>query len=100
TELESSAERYRTLFERSLAGVYRATLDGRILQCNEAFARTFGYARAGELLTVTAQALFANPDSRDAFIAALKEKGSVSNLEGCLRQRDGNPVWVLESATL
>jgi two-component system sensor histidine kinase/response regulator len=100
TELEASAERYRTLFERSLAGVYRTTLEGRILQCNEAFARMFGYSRAAELLTRTAQGLFPSPASRDAFIVALKEKGSVSNLEGCLRQRDGSPVWVLESATL
>ena len=99
-EIASSAERYRTLFERSLAGVYRTTLDGRILQCNEAFARMFGYSRAEELLSMTAQGLFSSPASRDAFIVALKGKGQVSNLEECLRQRDGSPVWVLESATL
>jgi PAS domain S-box-containing protein len=99
-EIEASAERYRTLFERSLAGVYRTTLDGRILQCNEAFGRMFGYARAEELLSKTAQGLFPSPAARDAFIVALEEKGHVSNLESCLSQRDGSPVWVLESATL
>jgi two-component system sensor histidine kinase/response regulator len=99
-EIVSSAERYRTLFERSLAGVYRTTLDGRILQCNEAFARMFGYAHADELLSMTTKGLFSNPAARDAFIVALQEKGRVSNLEGCLRQRDGSAVWVLESATL
>ena len=36
-ELESSERRYRQLFERSLAGVYRTVLNGRILDCNDAF---------------------------------------------------------------
>ncbi len=99
-ELETSTERYRTLFERSLAGVYRTTLDGHILECNEAFARIFGYSRPEELLTMASQGLFSSSASREAFIAALKERGRVSNSEECLHQRDGSPVWVLESATL
>jgi two-component system sensor histidine kinase/response regulator len=99
-ELESSTERYRTLFERSLAGVYRTTLDGHILQCNEAFARIFGYSSPDELLTNTPEGLFPHSASREAFIVALKERGRVSNSEECLRQRDGSAVWVLESATL
>ena len=42
-ELESSEHRYRLLFERSLAGVYRRTIDGHILDVNEACFRIFGY---------------------------------------------------------
>ena len=99
-EIAASSERYRTLFERSLAGVYRTTLDGRILQCNEAFARVFGYSRAEDVLKMGVADLFSSPASREAFIAVLKEKGRVSNLEACMIKRDGSPVWVLESATL
>jgi PAS domain-containing protein len=43
-ELASSEEHYRQLFERSLARIYRTTLDGHILTCNDAFSRAFGYA--------------------------------------------------------
>ena len=43
-ELETSESRYRKLFERSLAGVYRSTIDGRILDVNDACFRIFGYA--------------------------------------------------------
>ena len=49
-ELESSENRYRLLFERSLAGVYRSTIDGRILDVNEACFRIFGYASREEHL--------------------------------------------------
>ncbi len=45
--LRLSEKRYRAL-DRSLAGVYRTTLDGRILECNEAFARIFGFASRAE----------------------------------------------------
>jgi len=48
--LPDSEERRRLLFEHHLLGVYRSTLDGRILDCNESFARIFGFAsRAGIL---------------------------------------------------
>ena len=50
-ELQLTETRYRLLFEHFQAGVYRATLDGRILDCNEAFANIFGYGSRSECLT-------------------------------------------------
>ena len=41
--LSKVAERYRLLFEHNLAGVFRATLEGRFLECNSAFAKIFGF---------------------------------------------------------
>jgi PAS domain-containing protein len=41
-ELRESEKRYRLLFENNLAGVFRSTQDGRILDCNQAFARILG----------------------------------------------------------
>ena len=43
--LRDNEERYRLLFERNLAGVFRSTLDGRILEVNDSLARIFGYER-------------------------------------------------------
>ncbi len=40
-ELESV---YRRLFQRNLAGIYRVSLGGRVLDCNHALATMFGYA--------------------------------------------------------
>jgi len=98
--LRDSESRYRLLFERNLAGVYRSTLDGRILDCNEAFARAYGYASVEEALAQQATSLYADADGRDAFISRLRENGSVANLELCMRRKDDSPVWVLENASL
>jgi len=98
--LRDSESHYRLLFERNLAGVYRSTLDGKILDCNEAFSRVFGYGSREEALAQPATSLYGEADRRDAFISPLRAKGSVANLEFCMRRSDGSPVWVLENASL
>ncbi len=98
-ELARSDERYHRFFERSLAGVYRIALDGRILDCNDACSRILGYASRKQL-GQAAQVIPLCPDGADGFLDALKEQKALSNFERCLRRKDSSPVWVLENATL
>jgi diguanylate cyclase (GGDEF)-like protein/PAS domain S-box-containing protein len=98
--LHLSERRYRTLFERNLAGVYRSTLDGRILDCNESFAHIFGYATREDVLRQVAWDFYVKPEDREAALARLLERKSLSDYEVCLRREDGSLVWVLESETL
>jgi len=48
--LHRSEERYRLLFERNRAGVYRSTREGQMLECNEAFAQIMGYPTPVEVV--------------------------------------------------
>jgi len=98
--LRVSEKRYRTLFERNLAGVYRSTLEGRILDCNESFARIFGYASREEVLRQVAWDFYQRPEDREAALAKLLERQSLTNYELCLKRKDGSLVWVLESESL
>ncbi len=98
--LRLSEKRYRTLFERNLAGVYRSTLEGRILDCNESFARIFGYASREEVLQQAAWDFYLKPEDRQAALAKLLERQSLTNYELCLKRKDGSRVWVLESENL
>jgi diguanylate cyclase (GGDEF)-like protein/PAS domain S-box-containing protein len=98
--LRLSEKRYRTLFERNLAGVYRSTLDGRILDCNESFARIFGYGSREEVLRQAAWDFYQKPEDRKAALAKLLERQSLTNYELCLKRKDGSLVWVLESENL
>jgi PAS domain S-box-containing protein len=92
-------ERYRVLFERNLAGVYRSTESGRLLECNDAFARIFGYTREEALALPNAHSFYAAPGEREAFLERLRAAGALHNLEACYARRDGTPVWVLENVT-
>ena len=99
-ELQLTETRYRLLFEHFQAGVYRATLDGRILDCNEAFANIFGYSSLNECLTHNVTEHYLSPADWRAFISELREKSTLANLEVQQRGQNGKSVWVLENATL
>jgi diguanylate cyclase (GGDEF)-like protein/PAS domain S-box-containing protein len=96
----ASERRYRLLFERNLAGLYRTTLDGKILDCNSAFARILGYPSREEVLKITALDLYSDPGDRESFVSRLKQQRVLVNFEICLRRRDGSPVWVLANESL
>lgn len=98
--LRDSESRYRQLFERNLAGLYRSTADGTILDCNDTFARMYGFASRDEVLTVSAGELYFNANEREAFVEKLEEKGVLVNYELRGRRKDGSAFWLLESVTL
>ena len=98
--LRASEEQYRMLFERNLAGVYRASLDGQLLGCNEAAVRILGYGSVQEALTHSLWDFYADPAERKALVQRLVEERSISNLEARCRTRDGDVVWVLANVSL
>ena len=100
TALRESEERYRMLFERSSAPIYRSTFDGQMLDCNRAFIEMLGYKTLAEIQAQSAADFYFDPTDREEFIASLKEHGSLRNLESRLRDKDGNPVWILEEVSL
>jgi len=97
--LRESEHRYRRLFERNLAGVYRTSVDGRFLDCNDALAQIFGYPGRRELLAQQVQSFYFDDDERQRLVQILSEQGVLNNLEVRMRRRDGTPIWVIENVT-
>jgi diguanylate cyclase (GGDEF)-like protein/PAS domain S-box-containing protein len=98
--LRRSEERYRLLFERNLAGVYRITLDGQILDCNMACAHIFGFDDIHEFVRRRALDFYPDPSQRAPLIERLLAERAIHHLETRLRRRDGQPIWVIESVSL
>jgi two-component system sensor histidine kinase/response regulator len=99
-QLAASEERYRLLFERSLAAVYRSNLDGLILDCNDACAKILGYESGRELLSLGVRLDYEDPARREAYISELSNHRQLTNFEARLRRRNDRSVWVLENANL
>jgi two-component system, cell cycle sensor histidine kinase and response regulator CckA len=99
-DLRGSEERYRLLFERNLAGVYRSTVDGRMLECNRAFAKMMGYASPAEVLAQPAVAFHSDSRAREVFVERLRREGSLLNFENQGRRKDGSLIWVIENVSL
>jgi diguanylate cyclase (GGDEF)-like protein/PAS domain S-box-containing protein len=88
-------ERYRQLFERNPAGMYRSTIDGRLLDCNEAFARMFGYASPAEILALPVGELYFDPADRQWLLSRFLDDEAPQNVEVRFKRRDGEPFWGL-----
>ena len=98
--LSLSEQRYRLLFERNPAGVFRTTLDGQILDMNEAGLEIFGCRTKEELLSHKMPDYYCDPREQERFASELWDKGSISNFRREILRGDGQPAWVLENVRL
>jgi PAS domain S-box-containing protein len=96
--LRESDARLRSIFEGAPVGLFRSTLDGRILEANPAFLNMVGYPDRETLLATNAVNLYANPEQRKRWAALLMRDGVVASFESEFRRLDGAIIWVRESA--
>src|SRR6266446_2426070 len=87
----------RQRFDPNLAGMFRATREGKILEANESFARTLGHAAPTELRGRHLREFYVEPARWDLLRAGLRVARSVANLEVPLRRANRSVVWVLMS---
>lgn len=73
---------------------------GELLSCNDAFARLFGYVNAEDALFRTSGRPFPGLVGRPAIDAQLQESGQVNRVVSCVERVDGEPVRILEWASL
>lgn len=93
-------ERYRVLFDRNVAGIILTKVDGRIVDCNEPYARILGFDSSHEVLAHSVWDFYFHRAERTAFIDRLRSEGYCPAEEVCLRGRDGVPVWVLATCAV
>jgi len=93
--LRASEQSYRLLFEKNVAGVAIASVDGEVLDCNDGWARILGYASAREIRGRRTTEFYFNLADREPLLGELKREGSFSSQEMQLRRKDGAPVWVV-----
>ncbi len=97
--LQRSEEHYRLLFERNLAGVFKATTTGQLLDCNEAFARMLGYERREDAVFHSEMDWFVSAEDRRAFLTQVRNDRFIFNEETHLRRVDGTLAWVIQNVT-
>ena len=49
-KLRESEQKYKSLFESNVAGVYKTHVNGEILECNPSFVKILGYDSTSEIL--------------------------------------------------
>lgn len=91
----ASESRYRTLFDRNLAAVFRGSLTGQVLECNEACAELLGFSRdeEEEVRRHLEEGLRSLNDG--AIYDSLHQEEQGWNAELSLTCRNGSPIEVL-----
>lgn len=99
--LAEAEMRFRSVFEKSVVGMFQSTGDGHYLAANQALAELYGYGSPAELIgevSDIAHRLYVDPSRRDAFSADIQRKGLVRDFESEVYCRDGRRIWISENA--
>jgi two-component system, NarL family, sensor histidine kinase UhpB len=100
-ERRKAEEKYRSIFENAVEGIFQTTVDGRFLTANPAMARMLGYESPEELLgsiTNIRDQLYVEPERRDEFYQLALQDGFVRGFEVQMYRKDGDTVWVSANA--
>lgn len=102
-ELKQAEEKFRSIFENAVEGIYQATVDGQFITANPAIAKFYGYDSPEHLIAEVndiGNQLFLLPAKRQEFMDRLKSRGQVSSFEAQFKRRDGSAVWGMLNARL
>jgi PAS domain S-box-containing protein len=100
-ERRRAEEKYRSIFENAVEGIFQTTVDGRLLTANPAAARMLGYDSPENLLAEirdVGDQLYVEPERRTEFRRLVGEQGAVSGFEIAMRRKNGGVVWVSVTA--
>ncbi len=99
--LLKAEERYRGIFEHSVAGIFQTSPEGTYLDVNPALTRIYGYNTREEMMSKIsdiARLLYVDPTRRSEFIRLMKEHDVVQSFEAQIYRKDGTIIWISENA--
>ena len=93
--LRRSEESSRALVQHATYGIYRSTLDGRLLAVNPALVRMLGYDSEEQLLAANlARDVYADAAERERILAQFDGADAVEGVEVMWKRRDGRRILV------
>ncbi len=93
-------EKYHSLFDNLVEGIFQTTPDGRYLLANAALARIYGYATPEELKTSLVdigRGLYVQQGRREEFIRLMQQYDTLTSFESPVYRKDGSVIWISES---
>lgn len=101
TALEQAEEKYRTIVENAVEGIFQTSADGRFLSANPALARICGYESVDDLLSnlvSISHQLYVDFNRRTEFVRLLDQHTAIYNFESAIYRKDGSMTWISENA--
>jgi len=101
--LRRTEERYRSIFENAIEGIFQTTPEGRCINANPALARILGFDSPQQVMAEVqdvGREIYLDGQDRGAFLETINRDGRVVNFEFRARRRDANVIWVVTNARM
>ena len=98
--LLAAEEKYHSIFDHLIEGIFQTTPDGRYLLANMALARIYGYNTPQELMdsvTDIGGRLYVEEGRRDEFVRLMREQDTITGFESQIYRKDGTIIWISEN---
>jgi sigma-B regulation protein RsbU (phosphoserine phosphatase) len=98
--LLAAEEKYHSVFDHLVEGIFQTTPDGHYLMANAALARIYGYSSPEELMTSVTdigQKLYVKDGRRDEFIRIMQEHDTITGFESQIYRKDRSTIWISEN---
>ncbi|MDA0267589.1 MAG: PAS domain S-box protein, partial [Cyanobacteria bacterium] len=97
--LQQAEEKYRSIFENSVEGIFQASPDAHYLSVNPALARMYGYLSPEEVIArvTNIDSLYVEESRRRVMLQRLHKQGAVFEFESQVYRADGAIIWVSEN---
>ena len=99
--LWQAEDKYRTIFENAVDGIFQTTPTGNYINANPSLAKIYGYESPKQLianLTNIQEQLYIDPNRRLEFKHLIEKSDTVSDFESQIYSKDGNVLWIAETA--
>ncbi|WP_282125772.1 PAS domain S-box protein [Marinifilum flexuosum] len=93
--LKKSEEKFRTIFDQGVLGIFQTTLDGKFININRALAKMIGYDHPEEVLSSAnkkTHEIYLYPERRKLIIDKLMKVGKLTTYSEKLRRNTGE-IW-------
>jgi PAS domain S-box-containing protein len=99
--LRLAEQRYHSIVENAVDGIFQTTPSGRYLSANPALAKIYGYDSPAELIAVLSDIshqLYVDSNRRQEFVNKIEKDHAVYGFESLIRRKDGKVIWISENA--
>ena len=101
SEVQAREQRYRSIFEGAVEGIFQSSVEGRVLSVNSALSGMLLYDSPEEFASSIRNIrtdVYVRSEDRDSIVSRILEKGYAIGVETQFRRKDGTHIWVSISA--
>ena len=98
--LKSNEDGFKSLYENAAIGIYRTTVDGKILMANDALVKMLGYSSLSEIPDNPMNSIYIDLNDRALFVEKAFKEGKVVGFETEFKKKDGTEINVRMNSRL